>query len=519
MTPVLKGETHVDYRSERGVGLGQDFSWYDRNDRWDGDLSMYYINDRQPVQPDESAATTNDASQRYRFRLRHNIRATDMDSVFLRANYLGDAGVLEDFFEDEFEQGSVPENYVVYSHRSNRYTANVLLQTRLNTFFDSVDRLPEFSLDVMRQQIGLSPFYYESRSSASFLQQQWADSDVVPEEEGYSIFRFDTAHMVYRPSKHFGFVNINPRAGIRETYFSKTLETVIEERTVMVTNTVVGGTNAVLTPQTMLTERSIESAAKMRSSFELGLEASYKAFATWGGNARPRRHIIQPYANWTMIPEPSVLPENLYQFDSVDELEETHEIQLGVRNKYQNKWDNEPHDLLDVDVYTVYHIHTEPDQDAITDFYLDADFEPVRPLKIQCDANYDVQNAGMRKFNTRLDYETDDLIKMMLEYRFLRDDSQLVSGEVTFFENRPWCLNVFSRYEIEGARLEEQGGYIQRNFDCLSVRTGYAVFPGYERADGTMRNDEWRIQVEFWLTAFPEVGIRNDPRDSSYYDE
>ena len=56
MTPVFKGETHLDYRSKRGFAVGQDFSWYDRGDRWDGDVSLYYANDTEPIDPDEDAA-------------------------------------------------------------------------------------------------------------------------------------------------------------------------------------------------------------------------------------------------------------------------------------------------------------------------------------------------------------------------------------------------------------------------------------------------------------------------------
>jgi len=45
---------------------------------------------------------------------------------------------------------------------------------------------------------------------------------------------------------------------------------------------------------------------------------------------------------------------------------------------------------------------------------------------------------------------------------------------------------------------------VQRNLDCMCIRTGYEVLPGYTRSDGSEQDDEWRVRVEMWLTAFPE---------------
>jgi len=317
--------------------------------------------------------------------------------------------------------------------------------------------------------------------------------------------------MIYRPSKFFGFLNFIPRAGIRETYFSKTRRTEYYDVTVTETNELGFATNS-----TFEASRDVEAGSGLRSLPELGLEVSYKAFSTWGRPGSEVRHVVQPYIDYTFIPEPSLEEEDLYQFDNVDELGQTHEVQIGARNKYQVKRGDKASDILDVNVYTFYKIYREDGEDAITHVYFDAELDPFDDFKIQSDGVYSLEDSGFEKLNVELAYEYDDNIDVNLEYRYVNREevSRLISADTTFLKKRPWSFNVFGRYEMEEKRLEEQGGYIQRNYDCLSLRTGYSILPGYENSDGTTVEDEWRVQIEFWLSAFPNVGVRMKPRYS-----
>ena len=66
---------------------------------------------------------------------------------------------------------------------------------------------------------------------------------------------------------------------------------------------------------------------------------------------------------------------------------------------------------------------------------------------------------------------------------------------------------MYGRQEFAESRLEEIGGYAQRNLDCIATRLGASFLPGYTRTDGTEREDEYRILLEVWLTAFPETKL------------
>ena len=519
VSPMLKAETHLDYRSERGIGVGQDFDWRDPEaSAWNGNLKLYYLDDDKPIDDDEDIETSDIDNQRYRVRFEHEANFTYRDYALFKAHYLSDTDILEDFFEDEYRDENIPDNYAVYTHRGDYNTLLVQARGRLNDFYEGLNRLPEVSLDLMRQPIGQSAFYYEGQTAGAYLEH------VYPKDDGqddYSSVRLDTEHAIFRPSKCFGFLSVIPRVGYRGTYYSDTREEVTTTATTTTasTNFVVdagGITNAVITTTTdaQTFTRQQDAGADFRNRFEIGLEASYKAFKAWDSLVGERRHIAEPYANYTFVPEPNLTPDNLYVFDQVDTLDEEHFVRFGMRNKYQKKVDDAPFDVIDVDVYTRYLLERADDEDPIDRVFVDAEFRPSEWVQIDADAEYDVQNSELDVFNTRAAVFSEDVWAAEVEYRFRKygdndedndNASSLLRHELTWYANRSWTLGAYGRYEFEESRLEEQGGYVQRNYDCMALQVGTSVLPGYTRSDGSERDDEVRFYVEFWITAFPET--------------
>ena len=405
----------------------------------------------------------------------------------------------------------------------------------------------------MRSQVRDTRFYYDLDLAAASLERVWPDSDT--DNEDYSADRLYSRGTLYHQSKSMGFLNLIPRAGVTFTHYSKTRETQtsVETNTVWATNTTVsvsGETNTVVSSsyETNNLSTTVEGSGKLRNSLELGLEASFKAFKTWGFED-PRRHVVEPYANYTFVPEPSVLPESLYQFDSIDQLNEIHQVQIGLRNKLQGKrkrkltdridadeedvaeitsrfgttvndrrvekeegevigaGESAPFDIIDADVYTIVNLDTEEDEDAIDSLYFDAELTPGRSFAIDFDGRYSVSDSQIATFNSRMTFYGTEIWALGLEHRFTRDESSLFSANLTVSPTINWTFNTYGRYEFELSRIEEYGGYIQRNYDCMVVRFGANLLPGYERSDGTERDDELRFLLELWLTAFPEYSL------------
>jgi len=285
----------------------------------------------------------------------------------------------------------------------------------------------------------------------------------------------------------------------------------VDTTTTSTTNTVVDGlghTNVTVTTATATSTNAtdVEAGAQLRSRVELGVEVSYKAFATWDAGGTPMRHIIEPYANYTFAPEPNLLPEDLYQFDEVDQLGKDHSVKIGARNKLQTKRNNEPFDLMDIDAYARFLLEPEAGQNALDSVNVIGELHLVEGLKIRFDAEANPDD-GLRVFNARMEAANPELWGGGVEYRFRKDDSSLLLADLTLFPKARWTCNAYGRYEMEDSQLEEVGGFLQRNYDCISVRTGVGFLPGYERTDGVMIEDEWRVILGLWLTAFPEGGL------------
>lgn len=507
LSPTLRGETHLDYRTERGLALGQDISWL-RAGEFDGGISLYYADDESPLADGEDPLIKDVGPERYRVLVRHSQSYGINDSLLVEANYLSDTDILEDFFEDEYRRSSQPENYAVYAHRDNSYVVDVAVRPRLNEFYEHVSRLPEVSLDFNRQQIGGSRFYYEGQTAGSSLSRLWPEGS--PNED-YSTIRVDTEHRVYYPTRAFRFLTLVPRIGARGTYYGDSREVVQTVTTNFVpqpsdpTDT---NSPIVLVAQPVTVETSVAMGSAVRTLFELGLEVSFKAYKTWqGGVVSPLRHVVEPYADYTFVPEPSVLPANLYQFDDVDTLQDRHEVRLGVRNKFQSKRNGQAYDLLDLDVNTRFRLDPAEAEEAVGSIFVDAEVLPAEWLVLEFDAELATEDQATSAFNTRIRVTEADEWEAGLNYRFREEQAATLGIDLTLFPHRDWAYALYGRHEFQIGRTEEVGGYLQRNLDCMSIRLGARHKPGYEKADGVQADGEWRVSFQLWFTAFPEVGL------------
>lgn len=532
ITRRLEAATHVDPRLRRGVGLGHDFMWsssgnakglsternaiqtddnfwqYGRTplnepsitqseeDTWAGDLITYYIHDAWPDEGDTQPYKVD--SERYRLRLYHNQSFDEQNYMMSQINYLSDPKIIEQFFREEYKSSPEPDNYIVLGHRAEHYTASLMFEKRLNDYYTTVDRLPELKLDFSRQKIWETPFYYQGKTAASYLQQNFEAN--LTNVDNYAAGRFDTAHMLYYPTKQFGFLNIIPRAGWRGTYYSKTKEVYTNVTTV----TTIGTNNLpVVTTTTNILVRDADAA--FRSLPELGLETSFKAFKVWetypGDIINNIRHIAEPYANYTLVPEPNVTPDRLYHFDDIDSLGKANQIQLGMRNKIQtqrfNKQQLKTHSVVDmiyVDIWTYYLLDPPPSQNSFSNISFDVRSAPFEWFDLKIDGTYDQYTNQVQTINTRLSVYDGSLWKYVVEHRYNNGSSSLLNNELTLSPFINWEYRIYARYEFKNSTLQAWGLSLQRTLECIAYKVGCEF-----------QDDEYTFWIQFWFTKFPKV--------------
>ncbi len=528
----VEASSHIDLRMRRGVGLGQDIMWSESGDakelsterniaqkdnnfwhygrmlpdeqekepakeeRWAGDLIAYYTEDAWPDEGDTQEYKID--SERYRLRLYHNQSFDDQNYLMSQINYLSDPKIIEQFFREEYKNTPEPDNYIVLGHRAEHYTASLMVEKRLNDFYTTVDRLPELKLDFSRQQIGNTPLYYQGDTEASYLEKNW--ESILTNMQDYAAGRFNTAHMIYYPIKMVGFLNVIPRAGWQGTWYSATKE----DYTNVTTVTTIG-TNS--QPATSSTTNVLyrEMGARFRSLPQLGMETSFKAFKIWetypGDVINNVRHIAEPYANYTLTPEPNVTADNLYQFDDIDTLGKANQIQFGMRNKIQTQRYNRQqmkshsvYDLINADVWVIYRLDSQPNENIFSNICFDVRSTPFDWLALKIDGAYDQYTNQVQTINTRLAVNDGTLWRYAIEHRYNNGSSSLLNNELTLSPFINWEYSIYARYEFEDSTMQAWGLTVQRTLECIAYKVGTEF-----------EDDEYTFWLQFWFTKFPKA--------------
>ncbi len=505
----VRGVSHVDVRTRRGVGLGQDVLWKDPAPakKYEGQVRGYWMYDADPFfkENNEVREGTTD-HQRYRLHLQHTHTLSDRDALMGEANYLSDPYVIEDFFDNEFRHNVQPENRLSLMHRGDNYAAGLLANARLNDFYENINRLPEATLEINQLQLGNTPFYYESQNSAGFLQHVYPGTlptNAPPSPADYDAFRLDTVHTLYYPTRNFGFLNIIPRARYEGTLYSKTYTVLNTTNVTVLTNRVITatGTNSLLSSTNTVLQTLRENGGAMRHLPQLGVELSFKAFKvlddapTGLGRDVGLRHVAEPYLNYTLQPAPNLEPAELPQFDTLDTLTLQNDVQLGLRNKLQTKRRGYVHNLVDCDLYTYYRFQNPPGTtNDFSDIYTLTRLRPLDWLMVDFDAAFDPYSTEFSFFNTQLALLDDDESRLAVEYRYTKDHNNLLSGELMLFPRDRWSFRAYARYDLDNSQLQEQSYLVQHKNDCLGVGVGV------RRLD-----NDTTLWFQIWLSAFPQL--------------
>ncbi|MFA7231063.1 MAG: hypothetical protein WC071_07305 [Victivallaceae bacterium] len=342
--PYSTVKVMADYYSLRGFGYGADVDV--RNEFSKTRIFGYSIYDIRPYESNdiENTGRLTIPNFRYDFKISNVTHITPRLDFRGHFEVLSDAYFLNDYFNNDFNNNPQPVTFGATEYQFDRFSTALYIRPRVNNFFTAVERLPEFRIDVPRQEL-FSNIYYQGETSVDYLQMKWIDFD-KPRTAGnkvdptnYDSFRFDTLHMFYYPLK-LDWLNLIPRAGVRMTYYNKSSKTKVDENDL---NTMF----AVAQPESNAPGNVInyddKGGNKFRFVGEFGLEANTKIYSSWQSvkNAYWQldglRHVAEPYVNYTYIPEPTEDRDYLYYFDDIDRIDEQNFARLGLRNRIQTR--------------------------------------------------------------------------------------------------------------------------------------------------------------------------------------
>jgi LPS-assembly protein len=468
----LDGKLHVDYRAKRGFGIGPDVNghfgeWGDFN------LKYYYTHDNRPNTSTNSFPQFG-KMQDNRQRLHFDWQATPATNLNLKAlvNYQSDPLVLHDFFPGEYSANPQPNTFFEANKYWDNWSLDALTTPRINSFFNQVERLPDVQLNGLRQPVMDSPVFYDSQSSAGWYRQFVfnTNGNFNADNGDYanSAARLDTYHQLTLPWTFFHWLNVTPRVGGRVTYYSSQ----------NVTN---GQPNSDVT----------------REIFNTGIGTSFKASQTWAGATNSLlqvdgiRHIIEPSANYVYVPDPSVPPGALPQFDAeqpslmllpdtfpdynnIDSIDTQNAIRFGLRNTLQTKRDGKLDNLFSANMLIDWRLDSKNGQENFGDLYSQVAFKPRTWVTAESQTRNDLSNGQLNLAFEQITFAPNDRWSWGLGYWYLRGGqwgnynnwnlNNLATS--TFFVRLGdnWGARMTDNYNLVTSRLQEQFYTLYRDF-------------------------------------------------------
>lgn len=504
---ALDASTHVDYRYRRGFGYGQNFHW--NLQEWGrGHFEAYYADDQNPRSSWRDRNWISDyVEDRYRFRLFHKADVSPRDQLIFRGTYVSDSVMRHDFFEHEDRGESIPMNFASYEHRENTFASGINASGPLNDFYPGVAHLPEAWLNIVPQPL-LAGLNYESQSRAGYLERHYSEyekaEDIYKYYPGkwaeYNTVRLETAHRLTYPFKLWDALSVVPRAGYRGTYYAD--------------------------------NQRYEDI--YRQSGELGVELSMRGTSEWSGGWR---HTVEPYLDYSYQPTDisGTRGTELYYFDRFDRTlgwfdqfgqdgvwlpYDWHGVRPGVRNFFQTKGeDGKVRTFLDFDAYGVVQFDSDgpKGEDGVRDVGAKAVVSPTKDVDVKAQVEWDTEDDLIAYANLSAFYKVNESFRFgggylgrdhdLTDYGYSpvaqwnRVKENLVYAGYTHALNDQWSYSPYIRFDARENDLDEVGGYIRFQLDCLVFQLRFAYVNEYMRIDGSERGDDFRVSFTMWLRA------------------
>ncbi len=511
----INGRFHLDYRTERGGAIGNDFSWHSPTFGV-GSLSLYFLHDLDPPQYgafDPLHQYDRVQTDRYRIAFQNILTPTDHDRIITKAETLSDSLLLYDFFEDNFRTYFQPDNLASYTHTETDWATGLTLSGPVDSFYDGIARLPEAWLNLPATPLGLGLFY-ETQSRVGYYHtafSNWARDLGV---HNYAAARLDTYHRLTLPLTLGPSlpVALTPRAAWRGTWYSATSK---------------------LQPDGRYANSSDDG---MRNLYELGVDLSTKFYGDL--NDGKLLHILQPYAGYTYIPsskdlDDKSLPGNsarypygfdrydnyrewrdLFGFDNAPPVSQWHGFRLGARNLFQTGEPGKRRTLLDTDLYAAYIIDSDATSTGWGLLGTRTRFAPYRNLGFSVNADYDPKDSVLRYLDLSADWTWS---KYSINAGWLRRHDP-VFADTFYSENstgivyarynqavtRAWGWGLEGRYNTEEKHIDEVAGTLSFRIDCMTFQVRTAYEPSYTSDSGIHQDSDFKISFLIRLNPAPD---------------
>ena len=536
----VSGTVHIDLRSSRGPALGFDTKYHFRDDKATfGRLQLYGLIDQSPNINETSLGRVPISSGRYRIAYQSRTYITSDISATIDFNKLSDQYFLQDFYPSTFATDPQPDTYTQLLKQGEAYTLNVLTRPQVNNFLETAERLPDVSWQVARTPLFNGPIFYEATTSAAYLHRAFAaktgnlsvDLQSGALNPDYEFFRFDSFHQFVYPHTYFGWLSIVPSIGFRGSYYSTTGNFTESD----ISNPLPQGT-------------LVEHGGRARFAFNTDLEASFKLSKSYE-NVQQRwlgldglRHIVQPYADFSWVSDPTVHPSDILPIDqyipstklqpidfpeyrAIDSLDRWTILRLGIRNRLQTRRDSATLNWLDIDSYfdidfdnplaqVVPPASTSvsratpitPTRELFSNVFNRIRFQPVPWFYLSVDSQVPLLDAGFWAITTYFDWMVNPNIEFRIGHQYLQSNPYYQdTSEISFYTylrlNDNWGFSLFEDYQFKTGIVNQQTYAIHRDLSSWVGSLGFNI------TNNGAGKTQIAVVLSFTLKDLPRFGL------------
>ncbi len=554
----MRGSVEFDLRQDRGYAGGLDVQYFPSLTS-DILLKTYYAQDNLYSQTDPSVPNDPAHGQlsnhnvydgvpfdnRYRVAYQHYLQFGPDFSSTADLNLWSDPWITRDYFQSEYTQQNQPPNFVSLNQYNPNFTVSLLASPQVNPFFETVERLPEFTVESKQQNIFGLPIQYTSQSSVVNFERKFADTSNflnpldypynsfaheetsydfyhsnpnyaydTAQQNNYSAYRYDTYHEFAYPHQYFNFLSLTPRIGGRLTYYSDDNENITDT------------TNDNGLPNDKIAN------AKTRLAGNIGLEGDFKISRTWLNVSAPNlgidglRHEIEPFFDAEYAPTPTVTPNQIRGFDdrlystqlqpldwteynSIDSIDKEAVLRFGAWNKIQTKRDGVNYDLLTIKTYAdadFYHNFSAATPDStLSNLFNDIRFYQSQQLQFQSLSAIAVENHSYNEIDNNVIWTPDPSLQLTVGEHYLNHspifgDSNEAALSLFYRLNEHWQFEGQEQFEATTGRLQLQKYTVYRDLDAWQLAMTYSDSELNNQSDHT-------VYFSLTLKAFPKYSL------------
>jgi hypothetical protein len=254
------------------------------------------------------------------------------------------------------------------------------------------------------------------------------------------------------------------------------------------------------------------------------------------------RHVIQPYADFSWVSEPTVRSSDILPFDqyipstqlqainfpefvSTDSIDRWTILRLGVRNRLQTRRDNSTINWLDIDSYFDVNFDNPlaqvippsvlsvsrtnplaPSKQLFSNVFNKVRLQPVPWLYLAVDSQIPLLNKGFWEINTSADWLVNSNIEVRIGYQYLQSNPFLQDvSEVSFYSylrlNDNWGFSIFEDYAFKTGLLNQQTYAIHRDLSSWVAALGLNI-----RNNGSGKQSV-AVVLSFTLKDLPRFGF------------